>query len=175
MLVFMWVNFCVSAQRVHQDPTHNFTVNRLLILNEKGEMLMVREKHVWAPPSYVVEHRQYLKEGLDSLASAYGIQIADIRLRGQFSYKYDYHPYATIRNFYTASYSAGAVKVPQGMDEVRWMPMQQAVDINSVISIKEIVRQIVKSQNTIWGGSFMVSHIGDDHPTKMVEPFYPLF
>jgi len=44
-----------EAQNVHQDPTHNFTLHRLIVLNDKNEMLMNREDYVWAPPSSIYD------------------------------------------------------------------------------------------------------------------------
>lgn len=165
----------VSGQNnPHQGPTHNFAVHRLIILNDSNEMLMCREQHVWAPPSFVYKDRQYIKESLDSLAQAYGLQISSTKLRGQFSYKYDYHPYATLRHYYMAELAGGEVILPKGMDEVKWMPIPEAIEANTVTSIKEITQQLICFPKKIWGGSFLVSHVGDEHPTKMVEAFYPL-
>ncbi len=172
-ILFVGIGLGVNGQ--HQDPTHNFTVQRLIIVNDANEMLMMREKHVWAPPSSVFNDRAFLTVSMDSLAAAYGIQIGDIELRGQFVYQYDYHPYATIRNYYVANYTSGAIRIPEGVDDVQWIPIQQAIDRNSVPSIKSSVAQIIKNPDFVWGGSFMVSHVGDDHPTKQVGAFYPLF
>jgi len=166
---------CKESQAQHQDPTHNFTVKRLIIVNENNEMLMCKEEYVWATPSLVYNERQYTKEALDSVASAYGVKIKDIRLHGQFSYKYDYHPYATLRNYYVAKYVSGKLKVPENMDGAEWMPVQEAIKKTTVTSIKEITKQIIEFPDVVWGASFMVSRTKGDHPTKIVEPFYPLF
>ncbi|MEM9929934.1 MAG: hypothetical protein AAF840_08960 [Bacteroidota bacterium] len=167
---------CTPAEQehVHGAPTHNFTVHRLLIINDQNEMLMMREQHVWAPPSHLFDQRQYIREGLDSLAAAYGVTISTPQLRGQFSFKYDYHPYATIRNYYVARYESGTLQIPPGEDEAQWVPVPEAIARNSVTAIKQICDQIVSNPDAVWGGSFMVSHVGDDHPTEMVGGFYPL-
>ncbi len=169
------VSFWACSQNVHQDPTHNFTVQRLLIVNGNNELLMCREQSVWAPPSLIYDQRQFLKEGLDSLSNAYGIRIEELQLRGKFSYKYDYHPHATSRDYFVARYVSGDLKVPKGMDEAKWVPLPQAIEKNSVTAIMEITRQIMMFPHTIWGGSFMVSRTESGHPTKIVEDFYPLF
>ena len=180
MRLFILISFLLSTagalgqNNPHRDPTHNFAVHRLIIVNDQHEMLMSREQHVWGTPSFVYRERQYVKESLDSLARAYGIRISDVKLRGQFSYKYDYHPYATLRHYYLAKYVDGEVILPEGLAEVKCMPIEEAIEINTVTSIKQITEQIMKFPDTIWGASFMVSHVGDEHPTKMVEPFYPL-
>jgi len=172
LLVF---NYCGYGQNnPHQSPTQNFAVHRLIILNDNNEMLLVKEQQVWATPSYVYKERQFLKESLDSLAHAYGLKISNLKLHGQFSYKYDYHPYSTLRHYYVAQYVSGQIKTPVGMDQVKWMPVPQAIEMNTVNSIREITQQIIQFPDTIWGGSFLVSHVGDEHPTKMVEAFYPL-
>lgn len=162
-------------QNPHQDSAHNFTVQRLIILNDKNEMLMCREESVWATPSFIYDKRQFQKEALDSLSNAYGLRITDVELHGQFSYKYDYQPYTTLRNYFVASYVSGALKIPEGMGDAKWMPVPEAIEMNSVTSIKEITKQIIEFPDVVWGGSFMVRHVGDKHPTKLVEPFYSLF
>ncbi|MBW1297284.1 NUDIX hydrolase [Aquimarina litoralis] len=159
----------------HQSPTHNFVVNRIIILNEQNEVLMSREENVWATPSFVYDKRQYVKEALDSLSTAYGIKIKDVELRGLFSYKYDYHPYSTLRNYFVAKLDGGKLITPDGLAETKWIPIDQAIEKNTVTSIKQITKQILKYPRVVWGGSFMVSHVGDEHPTVIKENFYPLF
>ena len=162
-------------QNEHRDPTHNFTMQRLIIVNEKNQMLMCREDYVWATPAVLYSKREFLKESLDNLASTYGIKITTPELRGYFSYKYDYHPYSTLRSYYVARYVSGEIKIPDGMDEAKWVTIPEAIELNTVISIKQITKQIMNFPNTIWGGSFMVSRTEKGHPTKQVEAFYPLF
>ncbi|MEL6923611.1 MAG: hypothetical protein AAFO94_06135 [Bacteroidota bacterium] len=174
-ICFLLTSLTVIGQTPHQKPTHNFTVNRLLIVNDNDEILMCRDQHVWATPSFLYTHRQYVNEALDSLAGAYGVQISELQLRGHFSYKYDYHPYSTMRNYYVARYAGGELTLPEGLAEVKWVPMQEAIALNSVTSIRQITEQILNHPKVVWGASFMVSHVGKDHPTAIVEDFYPLF
>ncbi len=166
---------CNQMKGQHEDPTHNFTVKRLIIINDNNEMLMCKESYVWATPSLVYNERQYITEALDSVANAYGVKIKDIELHGQFSYKYDYHPHATLRNYYVAKYTSGTLKTPKNMDGAQWMPISEAIEKTTVTSIKEITKQIIEFPDVVWGASFMVSRTEGDHPTKMVTPFYPLF
>ena len=159
----------------HQDPTHNFSVLRLIIINENNEMLMSRQGDLWFTPSLVYNKSQFIIESLDSLSNEYGIKITSPELRGYFSYKYDYHQYSTLRSYFVAKYAGGKIKIPEGKDDVQWLPMDIALEKNTVTSIKQITKHIIKFPNVVWGGSFLVSRVGDEHPTKMVESFYPLF
>jgi len=164
-----------EEESVHWDPTHNFTVMRLIILNDRGEMLLGSEQDVWAQPSLVFESRQFLKENLDSLAAEYGIKIDSPKLHGYFSFKYEYHPYATMRSYFVANHVSGDIKNPERYDELEWMPIAEAIDKITVPAIKQITKQIIDYPNTLWGGSLMVSRDGKAHPTVPTEPFYPLF
>lgn len=164
-----------EAPTAHRDPIHNFTMLRLLIINNKNEMLMVREDYVWAPPAILYDKRAYLKERLYDLAADYGLKIGGLKLHGYFSYKYEYHPFATMRSYFMANYVNGDIKIPRGMNEVKWVAIPEAIRMNTVTAIGQIVSQIINFPHTVWGGSFMVSRNDEGHPTKKVEDFYPLF
>jgi hypothetical protein len=160
---------------VHEDPTHNFTVQRLIILNDNNEMLMLKVADKWFTPSIVYEDREYLKEGLDNLSKEYGITTTSPELRGHFSYKYDYHPYATLRTYFVANYVSGEIQIPEGMQDAQWVPVSEAMSKTPVKSINQITEQIIKFPNVVWGASFMISDVDGEHPSKLVEDFYPLF
>lgn len=167
---------CKSQQQQpqHWEPTHNFTVKRLIILNDKNEILMGKVESNWYTPSLVYDQRQYIRESLDSLSNEYGVEIASPQLRGYFSYKYEYHPYSTLRAYYVAKYSGGDIKVPAEMEEVKWMPIEEAILNTPVHSMKIITEQLLNFPDTIWGGSFMVYREREEHQARLVEPFYPL-
>jgi len=179
-LLLLLISICACAQQEeeeqgHWDPTHNFTVIRLIIINENNEMLLGREDHVWAPPSMLFDQRYYSNEGLDSLTASIGIKVEDVQFRGYFGFKYEYHPYATRRAYYVARYQSGTAKLNQNSHEVGWFPMEEALEMINVTAIQQITKQLVKNPNSVWGGSFMVYRDGVNHPTEMVEPFYKMF
>lgn len=159
----------------HTAPTHNFTVERLIILNDNNEIFMGREQDVWGAPSFPFNERQYVKESIDSLANAYGITISPPELRGYFGFKYEYHPYATRRAFYVAKYEGGTPKIAAPAEEIRWMPLDEVIDNSIVDAWKEIFPKIINYPETVWGASFEVYRDGEEHRTRTVEDFYPLF
>ncbi len=166
---------CKQQEDTHHAAKENFVINRLIIINDKDEILMAKEQEVWASPAFLYSERQFVKESIDSLATAYGLTITSPQLHGQFSFKYDYQPYATLRNYYVAKYVSGTIKIPEPMEKVEWIPSAKAIEMNTVTAIKQITEQIINYPKVVWGGSFLVSHEGDAHPTKQVEAFYPLF
>lgn len=164
----------------HYLRKDNFTVLRVIIMNSKNQILMVGGKDWWGMPYVNLSKRQFLKEAIDSMALEHGIQLSDIELRGQFSFKYDYKPNMTFRNYYVAQYKSGEIKVPKNtledeFENIAWVNTPEAIERNNNSGIREITRHILDNPDVVWGGSFMVSHTEDDHPTKMAEHFYPLF
>lgn len=164
-----------AGENGHTEPTHNFTVKRLLILNDNNEVLMGKEAGNWYTPSLIYSDRQYLQEALDSLANAFGVSISTPKLHGYFSYKYEYHPYATLRAYYIAYYDQGAIKATGPMTEVKWMPVDEAISATPVESMKQCITQILQHPDTLWSASFMVFRKGEHHHAKMEGDFYPLF
>jgi hypothetical protein len=164
----------------HYLRKDNFTVLRIIIMNSDNQILMIGGKGWWGMPYVNLSKRQFLKEAIDSMAVEHGIQLSDVELRGQFSFKYDYKPNMTFRNYYVAKYKSGEIKVPKNtiedeFEKIEWVNASEAIERNNNSGIKEITRQILSHPDAVWGGSFMVSHTEDDHPTKIVEAFYPLF
>jgi len=164
----------------HYLRKDNFSVLRVIILNADNQMLMINDSGYWGMPWVNLTKRQFVNEAIDSMAMELGITVSDLELRGQFCFKYDYKPNITFRNYYVAQYKSGTIKIPKNtieskFENIEWVAIPEAIERNGNTGIKEITRQIMTYPATVWGGSFMVSHTDDDHPTKMVESFYPLF
>jgi len=166
---------CNKEQNAHVEPTHNFTVNRLIVLNDKGEVLMGKEEGNWYTLSHVYNERQFIKECLDSLSNEYGITTTTPQLHGYFSYKYEYHPYSTLRSFYVAQYLDGDIKPVGNMTEMKWMSKEDAIALTPVESMKLGIKQILENPDTLWSGSFMIYRKGEHHHARLIEDFYPLF
>ena len=71
------------------------------------------------------------------------------------------------------------VEVPTSIESdfknVEWVDIPAAIERNDNSGIQEITKQILNNPDVVWGASFMVSRTEHDHPTKIVEDFYPLF
>lgn len=174
LCILIFITSCKTDEHQHSEPTHNFTVNRLLILNENNEILMGKEAGMWFTMSHIYDKRQYIKESLDSLANSFGIKISSPKLRGYLSYKYEYYSYATQRAYYVANYISGEPKLAGNIEEVKWMQIDEAIESTPVESMKLVIRQILENPNILWGGSFLIYRKGEHHHARMVEDFYVL-
>lgn len=187
ILIIIGITSCFSqnTELAQDEIPHylrkdNFSVLRVIIMNDENQVLMVNDAGFWGMPWVNFTKRQFINEAIDSMALEFGIGISDIELRGQFCFKYDYKPNVTFRNYYVAQYSSGEIKLPKNtiessFEKVEWVDAQQAIERNGNEGIKAITKQIINNPEVIWGASFLVSHTEDDHPTKQVENFYPLF
>lgn len=161
----------------------NYTVQRLIIFNNKKEILMQRNRFGWFTPSIRSNENQSLKEGLDSLTKAIGITIEPIKLAGIFTYKYDglsdHIGLVSYRTHYTTKYISGELiqyKDPKDSTRLyKWMPIKEALDAISMKALQEETTQIIQHPKKIWGGSFLLSFKNEVLDSiKMVETFYSL-
>lgn len=157
----------------------NYTIQRLLIFNDKKEILLERGRNGWMTPSLRSNENQSLKEGLDSLAKLIGITIKIGRLAGVYTYKFKDlpdHKEVSYRTHYTAKYLGGELIQPKQPDrEYKWFPVKTATDSISNEALKAETNQIIKFPKTVWGGSFLYTYKdGKLEGIKMTEDFYSL-
>lgn len=153
----------------------NFTLQRLIIQNDAGEILMEQYEQGWSPPSMYSNTRQSVKESMDSLALSLGIKISKLELRAYPTYKFAYHDQVSLRSYFVAKYKEGDLITPKGAKSIKFMPMEEALPKISVEAIKLITKQVVEFPEKVWGGSFLISENGELHETLVLEEFYPLF
>ena len=160
----------------------NFTLQRLLVLNDAGEVLMEQgdvlagqEEPTWYPPSLYSNTRQSISEAMDSLALSNGIKITQLELRANTTYKFTYHKQVSFRSYYVAKYAGGNLISPKEGAIMKWVPIEVALPNIPVESIRLITKQVLEFPERVWGGSFLISENGEHHDALVLEAFYPLF
>ena len=168
----------LKTQEIVKKPD-NYTIQRLLIFNDKKEILLEKGINGWMTPALRSNENQSLKEGLYGLAKSIGISIKIERLAGVFTYQFNGlpdHKEVSYRTHYTAKYLHGQLIQPKDPNrEYRWFPVETAVDNISNEALKAETNQIIKFPKTVWGGSFLYSYKdGEPEGIKMTEDFYSL-
>jgi len=160
----------------------NFTLQRLIVINDAGEILMEqgeippgKEKPSWFPLSLYSNKRQSITEAMDSLALSYGIKISTPQLRAYTTYKFAYHNQVSFRSYYVAKHDGGTVLPSKDGSVMKWLPVEEALSHIPVEAIRLITKQVLEHPLTLWGGSFLISENGELHETLVLEEFYPLF
>jgi hypothetical protein len=155
----------------------NYTIQRLIILNDKNEILMEKFWNGWQTPALRSNQNQSLKEGIDSMSTAIGIITEPIKLAGIFTYKYEGlpdHKEVSYRTHYIAKYKSGQLNKLKEK-EYFWFPIKDGVEKIGMEALKIETTQIVDNPNIVWGGSFLLSYKDDKlQSLKLVEKFYPL-
>ena len=157
----------------------NYTIQRLLVFNDKKEILLEKGRNGWMTPSIRSNENQSLKEGLDSLAKVIGITVKFGRLAGVYTYKFNGlpdHKEVSYRTHYTAKYLGGQLIQPkQPNREYKWFSVKTATDSISNEALRAETKQIIKFPKSVWGGSFLYSYKdGKLEGMKMTEDFYLL-
>ncbi|PHV04072.1 hypothetical protein CSQ96_27910 [Janthinobacterium sp. BJB412] len=75
----------LSQSLYAQEAPKTSTFHRLLLLNEKNELMVVKIKNSnrWVTPGWYQDDRLTIAQGLDELAAGYGVKIATPKLRAR--------------------------------------------------------------------------------------------
>ncbi|MEL1264163.1 hypothetical protein [Pseudoxanthomonas putridarboris] len=158
----------------------NYTTQRLLVFNDRGEVLLQSNAMGWSTPGQRFDTRLSLRASLDSLAGKYGIRIENVALAGMLTYEYGFTTALSTRTHYMARIAGGEPKAPDGTRELRWFSRDEAIAAISADSQKsppsfvQMTTRMLREPGTIWGGAFHVWQEGDAYRSRVVEPMYPL-
>lgn len=172
-LIFMLL---VSSLLAAQTAPRPSIFHRLLIFNEKNELLIIKIKSArrWVTPGWYQDDRQTVREGLDGEAASYGVRITPPELHGVFTLKRPEHE-TSIRLIYTASLKGGTFKAPDSVEEVKWLPVPKALETLSFPHISAQIDHITKQPGTVWGGAQLMTLENGVYGQKTLEAFYPIF
>lgn len=167
LIIFLFTH-SAFAQEAKTSAFH-----RLLIFNMKNELMIVRVKNSdrWVTPGWYQDDRLTIKEGLSELVASYGIKTTAPTLRGVFTLKANQ---ISTRLIYSAKLDGGEIKAPDIIEEIRWLPVEKALDVITFPHIRTQIRQITEHPGTIWGGSQTMYQENGAYGSKIIENFYPL-
>lgn len=171
--VLLLTSMLFSQSLFAQEAPKTSTFHRLLLLNEKNELMVVKVKNSnrWVTPGWYQDDRLTITEGLDELAASYGVKIATPTLRGVFTLK---GSQVSTRLIYTTKIKSGELKAPEIIEEIKWLPIPKAVEIITFPHISDQITQISKYPDVVWGGSQTMYQENGVYSSQVVEKFYPL-
>lgn len=156
-----------------QEAPKTSAFHRMLIFNVKNELMVVRVKNSdrWVTPGWYQDERLTIKEGLGALIASYGIKTTTPTLRGVFTLK---GGQISTRLVYSAKLDGGEIKVPELIEEIRWLPVPKALEVITFPHIRTQISQITAHPGTIWGGSQTMYQENGAYGSRIIENFYPL-
>jgi hypothetical protein len=172
LVIFMLLASINSFGQVEKEIS---VFNRLLILNSENELLVVKIENadMWVTPGFY-QTKQTIRQGLDSIASTYGLKIEMPELKGVFLLKRDINgEFSTsIRNIYTAKTKDRELKKPKGIENAKWLPVNKAVEQITFPHINAMIEQIMNNPRKVWGGYLSQFKDNGQWETKILQDFY---
>jgi hypothetical protein len=161
------------------EKNDNYTVQYLILLNDKAELLMQKNSAGWHTLAKRSTENQSVKESLDSMAASLGLVIGSIKLGGMYTYKFDGlpdHRQMSYRTHYTAMLTSGKLIQPRDTSiQYYWVPAAEAIRKITFESLRLETDQILRYPNKIWGGSFLITWKDSTFVgSKVLETPYPL-
>ncbi len=150
--------------------------HRLVILDADDQLMVVKVANadVWVTPGFYQTQDVTIQSGLNDLGASYGIEIGPPKLRGVFLLKREINEaYATsLRNVYSARIKSGAVRKPTGIEEIRWVSIEEAAELITFPHITAMVKGILDHPNGVLGGTLRQFKENDRWETEIIEDFY---
>lgn len=168
----------LGAQAAYaQAVSRPSTFHRLLIFNERGELLVVRlaDSGRWVTPGWYQDDRQMMSEGLDRLAADFGAEGSGRTLRGVFSLSGLGGDGISTRLVHTLSMRSDRARAPAGISATKWLPVEEAAQRISLPHIRDQLLQITRCPHVVWGGSIQLPGGEPPQARKYSATFYPLF
>ncbi len=174
-IILILFTFALHLQTTFaQQPDPTF--HRLLIMNQSDELMIVKIKNsnVWVTPGLYQTHNQTIKEGLDSIASTYGITLTNMELKGVFTLQQKATGVMAIKNYFVTKVDGWGKYYPDILEEVRWLPLKEAYKLLSFPHINLFTKQVMAEPDVLWGGTVLKYKEGKENRGEIIEDFYSL-
>ncbi|MBQ4915604.1 hypothetical protein J8L85_14205 [Maribacter sp. MMG018] len=176
IIVVIFIMLFHSANAQTENDISIF--HRLLIFNSQNELMVVKIENAdfWVTPGLYQTKEQTIREGLDSIASSYGINIKELQLKGTFILKRELNGKnsTSLRNIYTAKIKDGVDQRPNGIEEINWLPLKKAMKKITFPHINSMIKSIMANPDKVWGGTLLQYKENDKWKTKVLEEFYTI-
>jgi hypothetical protein len=175
ILLTLFFGLIITLSSSSQE-TVNYSFFKLVVKNDKNEILLVKWKNEWEIPGRKYRGSLTVKEFTTYMASNYGVTTTNLKLRGLITFHYTTKPNPTLMQYYSANYKSGKIKVPFGSSTLKWVPLEEAYKIIPYSEMVHILQHIEKDDNTLWGGAFEIKKKTPStiRESKIKEVLYPL-
>ena len=180
-VIFISFVLLLGVRSIAQEVTNDsYTIQRLIIYNEEGKILLEKHKNGWMTPALRHNTKVTTNEGLNNLATEFGLKISPPKLAGVFMFIAEYKPQSSFRQHYVTSVVEGDLILPEGKLDAQWFLPHKAIEMMSlpdtklIFCVRDMTEHILKYPDVIWGGSFSLWKEDDLTQYKTIENFYPI-
>jgi len=171
ILLIAFVTISVKAQESEVTTFH-----RMLILNKENKLLVIKFKNndFWVTPGLYQNSKQTIQQGIDSIASTYGIKVFDIELRGMYGLKSPSQNYYSTRNIFVMKTNSVEVLLPEIIGEALWLDAKEAVRQINIPHINDFIKDIFMYPNNVRSGEVERFKRNGKLASKISEKFYTI-
>ena len=180
-LIFATFLMIMSAAVFSQDTeTDSYTIQRLIIYNQRGEILLEQHINGWMTPALRHNTKTSTNEGLAKLALEFGLKVSTPKLVGNFMFIPAYKPTSSFRQHYVCTLVEGDLTLPEGKLDAKWFAPHTAIEMMSlpdtklIFAVRDMTEQILKYPHIIWGGTFALWKEDEITKYRTTENFYPI-
>lgn len=174
-LIFAFLCLIVNSAFA-QSTSKITTFHRMLIVNENDEIMIIKIKDVdfWVTPGLYQNDHLTIKQGLDSIASTYGLQLSEPKLRAIFTLKSERNgkPSLSTRNVFIMRTKNPETKKPDLIEEIKWLKLNDALAQLTFPHIAMMTESIFAKPDQILGGTISNWKDGDAFKAKWIEPAF---
>ena len=158
-----------------QDKKDNYSFMKLLVTNEKGEILLLGDKDGLEITGAIYNDSLSIKEYLNWMGNRMGIKIKNIKLRGLLTFHYESKSNPTIMQYYTAEYESGVLILPESCEKIEWVDISKSGELIPFDEMNKIIEKI-ENCDYLFGGSFRIWNdpVTGKRKIEFMEPFYIL-
>lgn len=166
-------------QTISAQVDNNVSIfHRVLVLNSNNELMVVKIKDTdfWVTPGFYQTKEQSIKKEIIKTSESYGLKISDQKLKGVFLLKRenDGKKSTSLRNVFIVKMKSGKIKLPKGIEDIKWLPVNKAVELISFPHINLMIERIMKNNDKTWGGTLLQFKENGKWKVRVLEEFYSL-
>ena len=132
----------------------NYSFMKLLIENDKEEILLVKWEGEWELPGEKFNKPIPINSFLIEMAETTGATIENPILFGLYTQKWRNADYLTLMHYYMAKYKSGDIKIPPDCTDIRWFSQEEALSRIPYENMKFMIKWKEKHPGKIASAAF---------------------
>jgi len=161
-----------------QDENDIKIFHRLVVVNSENKIMVVKIENtdVWVTPGFYQTSEITIKQGLNDLALSYGVEIKEYNLKGVFILNRNINnkKSSSLRNVFIAHSKNDSFKIPTGIGEVKWLPIEKLSEVITFPHISIMIEKIMNNPNETWGGTLLQYKENNEWKVQILEDFYTI-
>ena len=166
----------LSQLSVAQQSPDNYSFFKILVTNDKNEILLVKWENEWEVMGERYNKGISVLNYVDTLAQSMGIKVKNVKLAALFTQRPITRSNLTLFHYYTAKYVNGTIHPPADCTDIKWFSYEEALKVIPYEIMKSVVVNIQKNKGKVIGANFETSVDPQTKKTivNVKEDFYPL-